>query len=398
MTRQHGGRFLAHMKRMRRIVLLALLAALGGLLPSIAWSRQGPIRIASVNLSQASTDQHKTTAGHRSLSREARLAFIRRAQVWAPTIIPSMDIRTGPVGSGAFLPNELVDCDYTDTNMHGATRKFHCKLATGDIVKVRYGASNGEVQGSVLATRLLWALGFAADRVYPVRVACRGCTSDPWTNHGNRKQVHDFDPAVIEQKPDGYEMWNSGDAREWGWDWDEMDRVDPGLGGAPVEQRDALKLLAVFMQHTDTKSSQQRLLCASKATATGQCDKPFLMLHDVGITFGRANNRNRNSVGSVNLQEWINQPVWKDPAACVGNLDKSMTGTLGDPVISEAGRKFLADLLVQLTDQQLRDLFEVAGVDRRVTSDGAAVGARVDDWVAAFNAKRQQIVMHHCPR
>jgi hypothetical protein len=67
-------------------------------------------------------------------------------------------------------------------------------------------------------------------------------------------------------------------------------------------------------------------------------------------------------------------------------------------VISEAGRKFLADLLVQLTDQQLRDLFEVAGVDRRVTSDGAAVGARVDDWVAAFNAKRQQIVMHHCPR
>jgi hypothetical protein len=122
------------------------------------------------------------------------------------------------------------------------------------------------------------------------------------------------------------------------------------------------------------------------------------MLHDVGVTFGRANNRNRGSVGSANLEEWISQPVWKDPAACVGNLDKSMTGTLGDPAISEAGRKFLADLLVQLTDRQVRDLFEVARVDRRINSDGAAVGAHVDDWVAAFNAKRQQIVRHHCPR
>ena len=43
---------------------------------------------------------------------------------------------------------------------------------------------------------------------------------------------------------------------------------------------------------------------------------------------------------------------------CVGNLPKSFTGTLKDPVISEEGRAFLANLLRQLSDAQIRALFE----------------------------------------
>ena len=63
------------------------------------------------------------------------------------------------------------------------------------------------------------------------------------------------------------------------------------------------------------------------------------------------------------LEQWAKTPIWQDAKACVGKLNKSMTGTLSDPVISEAGRQFLADLLVQLTDSQLHDLFEVPGLD-----------------------------------
>jgi hypothetical protein len=51
-------------------------------------------------------------------------------------------------------------------------------------------------------------------------------------------------------------------------------------------------------------------------------------------------------------------------------------------------------LLVQLTDRQLRDLFEVAGVDRRRVSRSPA---SLDDWIAAFNHKRTEIVTTHCP-
>jgi hypothetical protein len=302
-----------------------------------------------------------------------------------------MDVRIGPDGAGAFHPDQLVTCDYMPRPRHGSSRKFYCALPDGDVIKVRYGAHNREVQGSVLATRLLWALGFVADRVYPVRVSCRGCSADPWKDQDTHKGTHEFEPAIVERKPHGHEVWE--DDRKSGWAWPELDDVDATLGGAPPEQRDALKLLAVFMQHTDTKSKQQRLLCvSSEAETAGTCDQPFLFLHDVGLTFGRANAFNGAGTGSVNLEDWAKTPIWKDRAKCIGHLSKSNTGTLGDPRISEAGRTFLADLLVQLTDGQVRDLFEVAQVARR---DG---GASVDDWIAAFNQKRSEIVTNHCSR
>ena len=61
-----------------------------------------------------------------------------------------------------------------------------------------------------------------------------------------------------------------------------------------------------------------------------------------------------------------------------------MTGTLENPRISEAGRLFLADLLMQLSDRQLQDLFEVAGVDRTA------------EWVDVFKRKRNEIVNARC--
>jgi hypothetical protein len=197
----------------------------------------------------------------------------------------------------------MVVCDYVEMRMHGAKRKFHCAIRAGDVVMVRYGAHNGEVEGSVLATRLLWALGFVADHVYPVRVTCRGCASDPWNHRAPVSGEQVFDPAVIERKPPGYEMWE-GDDRKAGWASGELDLFDESLGGASVQQRDALKLLAVFMQHTDTKPQQQRLLCADGLSGVGECDHPFLFLHDVGLTFGRAQFFHSNRPASVNLDGW----------------------------------------------------------------------------------------------
>ena len=360
-----NGRRLAPSHGVQRLAVLSLLAVFGSAF--------------------ASVDSHWT------VTKEERLALIRRAQVWKPTDVPTMDLRVGPDGVGAFQPNQLVTCDYMPRSLSGSSRKFYCALPDGDVVKVRYGAGNREVQGSVLATRLLWALGFVADRVYPVRVSCHGCSEDPWKDQAIHKGTHEFDPVVIERKPHGQEVWEGDEEADWGWS--ELDTVDASLGGAPPEQRDALKLLAVFMQHTDTKSKQQRLLCASSEAATvGTCDQPFLFLHDVGLTFGRANAFNSAGTGSVNLEEWAKTPIWKDRGACIGHLSKSNTGTLGNPRISEAGRQFLADLLVQLTDQQVRDLFEVAQVARRHGN------ASVEDWIAAFNKKRSEIVTNHCAR
>jgi hypothetical protein len=355
--------------------------------------------LAAVGFAGVAGAQAPAAAGTKKkelTTKEARLTFIQKAQIWSPTKVSEMDLRAGPQGPGAFQPSQAVTCRYVEKKLSGTTQKFECAIGD-DVVKVRYGAKNGEVHGAVLASRLLWALGFGADAVYPVRVTCRGCPSDPWKERARVAGEHVFDPAVIERKPKGHEM-NSENGG--GWAWPELDLVDERQGGAPRAQRDALKLLAVFMQHTDNKGEQQRLLCLPDGpTGKNECDKPFMMLHDVGLTFGQANHFNRASVGSVNFDQWSRAPMWKgDGAACVGHMSKSSTGTLGDPKISEAGRQFLADRLLQLTDRQLRDLFEVARVDlrsRRPDSDEPP--ASIDEWVAAFKHKRDAIVTRHCP-
>jgi len=131
------------------------------------------------------SDQAKSVkngaAPKKKWTKSERRELLKRAQVWAPTDIPSMDLRLGRQGREAFQPGQEVTCDYVyDEDLPGTSRKFNCAITKDDVVKVRYGEENGKVEGEVLATRLLWALGFGADAVYPVRVRCRGCSADPW--------------------------------------------------------------------------------------------------------------------------------------------------------------------------------------------------------------------------
>jgi hypothetical protein len=67
-------------------------------------------------------------------------------------------------------------------------------------------------------------------------------------------------------------------------------------------------------------------------------------------------------------------------------------------MISEEGRRFLADLLMQLTDQQLHDFFESARVTLRVRDprDPRSGLPTIDEWVDAFKQKRDQIVNRVC--
>ncbi len=161
---------------------------------------------------------------------DRRASVIAHAQVWRPTDVRAIDFRKGPGGPGSFAWNATVYCDYIDKQLEGRSPKFACEVAPGDEVKVKFGGTNGEVYGEVLATRLLWALGFGADRMYPVRVVCRGCPS----HLGGIARPNDeqrFDPAVIERRMAGTE-WPP-DGRQ-GWSWTELDRVDSEVGAPPL--------------------------------------------------------------------------------------------------------------------------------------------------------------------
>lgn len=324
---------------------------------------------------------------------ESRKSLIARAKVWHPIDTPSLDLKAGPAGPGGFALRETITCDYVDKRLSGATPKFACRLPDRDDLKVKYldtNNKNGEVYGEILGSRLLWALGFGADRMYSVRVICHGCPAQIGgivRDNGDRI----LDPAAVERK--------LGRELEEGWSWDELGKIDESKGGATRAERDALMLLAVLLQHSDSKARNQRIVCLDAATDKAQrCAEPLMMISDVGIAFGRALPRNQEPRASVNLKEWSELPVWKDENTCVGNLSGSWTGTLKDPVISEAGRKFLADLLVELSDDQLRDMFEAARVylRPRAPQHGDSGFPSVDEWVSAFKDKRQQIVEHRC--
>jgi hypothetical protein len=321
-----------------------------------------------------------------------RAALIRRAQLWLPTNAAAADMLNGPPDA-PYASGETITCDYVDARYGGHSPKFGCTLDGHRVLKVRYGRDNGEVYAGVAATRLLWALGFGADSLYPVHVLCRHCPRELAAEGIRINDAITFDVAAVEHKFPGADVEARGSVL--GWAWPELATVDVAAGGAPLAQRDALRLLAVFIQHSDNKAEQQRLICRDSGRSIREitaCAEPFLAIHDLGQTFGRANRLNRSSVSSVNLALWSNTPIWKDRARCVGNLAASTTGTLAEPVISEAGRRFLADLLAGLTDQQLHDLFSAARF-----ADKPHGGGPIDAWVAAFKHKRDEITSASCP-
>jgi hypothetical protein len=187
-----------------------------------------------------------------------------------------------------------------------------------------------------------------------------------------------------------------------GWAWPELETASQRAGGATRAQIDAFKLLAVFIQHSDTKPDQQEIVCAAgrskDAKGNETCGSPWLVIKDLGGTFGKATKLNNSK---MSLDDWSSVNVWKDPKQCVGDLPRSLTGTLEDPKISEAGRRFLAERLNRLRDAQIRALFTVSNVMKREeTIDGADGKKRpvtVDDWVRVFKKKRAEIVSAHCP-
>jgi hypothetical protein len=323
-----------------------------------------------------------------------RAEYLRRAIVWQPTEVASKDLLAGPQGEGSFAFDAQVGCDYMKTPASGATPKFDCALAPGDVVKVKYGRKNGEVYAEVGATRLFWALGFPADRMYPVQVTCRNCPIEPWYwSDSKRVDQKTYEIAAIERRLAGKRIQTKDDE---GWSWAELDQVDERVGGAPRAHRDALKLLMVMIQNSDTKPSQQRMLCPAEAVrkdAAGNesCERPILYVQDLGYAFGEATllDTSKND-----LEEWSEEPIWKDRAACVGNLKKSLPGTLKDPAISEDGRRFLADLLVQLSDKQITDLFTAARVERFHRHPER--NQPISEWVRVFKRKRDEIVNHRC--
>ncbi len=346
----------------------------------------------------------------KKLSVEERQRVLQRAHVWQAINTSSLNLMKGPTLPAALRVGGQAACTFVfpDKPLTGNTPKFLCEQKKDDVVKVKYDLKNGEVYAEVAGSRLLWALGFKADVIYPTRVTCRNCPADPFATSGadwrpgspTNVSTRVFDPAVIEREFAGKPIEVPGYE---GWAWPELDQISERGGGASRAQIDALKLLAVFIQHSDSKPDQQEIVCADGRRRTDvkgneTCASAWLVIKDLGATFGKATRLNTSK---MTLADWDSAGTWKDSQQCVGDLPRSFTGTLDNPRISEAGRRFLAGRLTRLRDRQIRDLFTVSNVERRgetITGvDGRKRPVTVDDWVRVFKRKRSEIVAARCP-
>lgn len=319
---------------------------------------------------------------------QVRQALIRKAKVWAPTHIPSLDLLNGPDEAGDLPFNAVHECRYVRKKRTGTSPKFHCQAPHDESRKVKYGSGNSEVYATVASNRLFWALGFYVNRNYPVQVHCPDCPRNPWDNPDGAPGDRLFNPAILEHLIPGFKIEEPG-RKNQGWSWPELDLVSESAGGATRAEIDALKLLAVFIGHTDSAHRNQRLHCLDAA-----CSQPILYIHDLGTTFGSSVKAQGEPSGSMTYRYWRRDPIWQDPSRCIARLDARESGSdlLRFPKISESGRKFLADLLIQLSDDQIRDLFRASRAERYDTD------ASVEDWLRTFKSKRRQIVEHRCPK
>jgi hypothetical protein len=329
----------------------------------------------------------------KKVSEAERADAISRALVWTQ---PETPIAKARLDSDPRHP-ESIECTFAVTEVGGTAPKFDCILENGERIRVKYGRTP-EIPSEVAVSRLLHALGFGADDVMLVpKLRCYGCPAEPFLTmrtlglagahelYGkvmNKGSYKDFEWVAVEHK-----HWGRAIETEQleGWAFFELDLIDEKKGGAPKAHVDALRLLSVMIAHWDNKSENQRLVCLSEKDwpEGGKCSRPLAMLQDVGSSFGPR---------KVDLPKWEEQPIWSDRASCTTTMDGlPYKGATFKPVrITERGRKHLASLLQQLSDQQISALFAGARFDQAKGMVGFSASP-VSEWTRVFKKKVQQI-------
>lgn len=339
--------------------------------------------------------------------RQARDAALRRAQVMLPAgDIGAVDFSTNPRDPRPFPVDTPLVCRFEPDDLSGTTPKFDCELEDGTDIKVKY-TRNPEIPAEVATTRLLAGLGFGADHVSLVRnLRCYGCPTwsfpvrrvagmvglRPLFERAPEDSYVDYEWVAVERKLDAQEI--ETDEVE-GWAWFELAHVDPAQGGATRAELDALRLVAVLLNHWDNKSSNQRLVCPSKPRdaedeeVDAPCDRPLAIIQDTGATFGPT---------KVDYTAWSESPVWMDAETCTVSLRHMpyRGGTFTDTRISEAGRRLATERLTALSREQVRTLFEAARFPDARTGEYPA--RDVSPWVETFLARVRAIADHPgCP-
>ena len=129
---------------------------------------------------------------------QQRLKYLATAKIWSDpgNVTPEMVTAGRPLKQSAGLEGALrgepLPCTFATKgkDLGGNTPKFACQTAGGTTIRVKYsdGSKDGnrEIFSAVAAAKLLWALGFVSDPIYPITLDCRDCPANPMSGEGPR--------------------------------------------------------------------------------------------------------------------------------------------------------------------------------------------------------------------
>ena len=243
--------------------------------------------------------------------------------MWEQVNIAERNLFYGP--GGTEMQPDLKRAQFMGRQEGGNNIKYRIKDASGKEWVIKVG---DETQPETAATRLLWAIGYRTEINYLV-------PSVSIPQFGNYKNVR------FEGRPDKIKRLDR-------WSWTN----NPFVG---TNEFEALKIMMAMFNNWDIKDENTAILKDG--------DSHYYIISDLGASFGKLADESGGSRKgrSVNKPEQYAEAKFiKQVRDGVIELDyRGKADNIIRTVKVEHGR-WLADLLLQLSDKQIEDAFRAA--------------------------------------
>ena len=266
--------------------------------------------------------------------------------LWEPVNISERDLYWGP--GGQQMQPVLAKAQYIGRQTGGNNLKYRIKDGAGRewVVKIA-----DESQPEVAAVRLLWGIGYKTEIDYIVpRLEIA--------------KIGNYRNARFEARPEHIKRLER-------WSWND----NPFIG---TNEFEGLKMMMVMINNWDLKDENTVVL--------QEDDKLYYIVSDLGSSFGRlANTSTSRSGRSVNKPEHYAQSNFIKQANN-GVIEFDYRGK-ADYLVKEIKiehARWLADLLLQLSDKQIEDAFRAANYkDKDIKLLAQAFKNRINELDAA---------------
>lgn len=247
--------------------------------------------------------------------------------MWEKVNIADRDLFNGP-GGDAMRP-DLSKITFIKKETGGYNKKYRIKDGSGRVWIVKYGR---EAKPETASVRLLWSLGYETEVNY-------------WVPELTIPGIGTLKNVRLEARPEGIKRYD-------GWDW----KRNPFTG---TNELQGLKIMMVFLNNWDIGPYNNKIFYDKES------GELRYGLSDLGATFGKLGSNNLPVVWRFGRS--IGKPSGYAKTRLVkgvknGRVKLAYKGKSAsifkDITVPQA--RWLADLLLQLDDKQIKDAFRAA--------------------------------------